>query len=282
MRPSEQKQDYYNEILKMNIRDVPGIYSLIINDKIYVGSAVNLFKRLNGHTNDLLANRHGNPYLQRAFNKHGNIQFKIIEYVMFKEDLVKREQYHIDKLKPKYNLAPRAGSMLGFKHSEETRKKISAIQIGKKLSPDVCKRMGESRRGIKRSEETRKKLSLAKMGDKNPFYKAGKNHPQYGTRRKPETIAKLSGKNNASSKSGFVYDAERDSCYVFQCLKTICKHIGVNYYTAKSAARNQTVLGERYRVTYCNVPKECETKFPLPPLINQIKINTENFITGNL
>jgi group I intron endonuclease len=45
-------------------------------------------------------------------------------------DTIKREQYYIDILKPKYNILQTAGSSLGHKHTEETREKISAARLG--------------------------------------------------------------------------------------------------------------------------------------------------------
>jgi hypothetical protein len=58
--------------------------------------------------------------------KYGYDKFKldILEYCG-KDILLKREQYYIDTLKPEYNLSLVAVSRLGFKHSEESRKKIS-------------------------------------------------------------------------------------------------------------------------------------------------------------
>ena len=34
---------------------------------------------------------------------------------------IKREQYYLDLQKPEYNILPTAGSLLGYKHSEETK-----------------------------------------------------------------------------------------------------------------------------------------------------------------
>src|SRR6266566_3352286 len=60
-------------------------------------------------------------------------------------------------LMPEYNISKTAGSILGFKHSMEARKKMSMAS-----------------RGRKSSEETKLKLSLATGGNKNPMF--GKHH----------------------------------------------------------------------------------------------------------
>ena len=37
---------------------------------------------------------------------------------------MKREQYYLDKLKPVYNIVEKAGSTIGYKHTEETLQKM--------------------------------------------------------------------------------------------------------------------------------------------------------------
>lgn len=53
--------------------------------------------------------------------KYGYINFtlEILEYCEPSE-VIFREQYYLDLLKPAYNILNKAGSSLGFKHSEET------------------------------------------------------------------------------------------------------------------------------------------------------------------
>ena len=45
-------------------------------------------------------------------------------------DLIKREQYYIDLLKPEYNILKIAGSSLGKVHTKETRAKMSSLNAG--------------------------------------------------------------------------------------------------------------------------------------------------------
>ena len=105
-----------------------GIYKIInkTNNHIYVGSAVDLKGRWSTHKNRLKDNKHHSIYLQRAYNKYGadNFVFEIIEECS-KDDLIKREQYYFDLLKPNYNVAKIAGSSLGLKHSKESSLKKS-------------------------------------------------------------------------------------------------------------------------------------------------------------
>ncbi len=53
--------------------------------------------------------------------KYGYSKFRleILEYCSV-ENLLEREQYYIDLLKPEYNILAVAGSSLGYKHTKET------------------------------------------------------------------------------------------------------------------------------------------------------------------
>lgn len=144
----------------MKIKSVIYCIENIINGKKYVGSAVNYIKRCNNHKSALRLKTHTNIKLQRAWNKYGegNLIFSILECVPNLDELVSREQYYIDTMKPWYNIAPCAHSMLGFKHTEESKNKISKnnakIWKGKKLPEWVKERMRKPK-----SDETRLKLS---------------------------------------------------------------------------------------------------------------------------
>lgn len=153
------------EILKEN-RGKCGIYRWVnqINGKSYVGSAVNLSKRLSEH---FIGNK-SNIIIQQAFDKYGlsNFSVEILEYCD-QQILIEREQYYLDLINKKYNLNPVAGSRLGAKHSEESRQKMS-----ERLH----------------SEETRKKISKALSGYKHPQYGLrGENSHNYGKTHSEET-----------------------------------------------------------------------------------------------
>lgn len=60
-----------------------GIYKILntVNGKIYIGSSVNLRKRLYEHRRLLRLSKHENYHLQNAFTKYGeqNFKFEIIK-----------------------------------------------------------------------------------------------------------------------------------------------------------------------------------------------------------
>jgi group I intron endonuclease len=130
-----------------------GIYQITCTPtgKIYIGSAINLHRRYKNHLTELRGNRHKNAYLQRAWNKYGELAFEysVIELVL-ESFLLEREQYWMDKLgactrKRGFNILPQAGSRIGSITPEDVRKKISDRMRGMP--------------GRKWSEETRARLS---------------------------------------------------------------------------------------------------------------------------
>ena len=56
---------------------------------------------------------------------YGNFSLEILEYCEPK-DLISREQYYLDLIKPEYNILKIAGSRLGAKHSLDVIAKIKA------------------------------------------------------------------------------------------------------------------------------------------------------------
>lgn len=166
------------------VQNVSGIYKIVnlITREFYIGSAVNLVKREREHFSLLNNNLHPNYHLQNSFNKHGeeNFKFEILEYCE-KENLIIREQYYLDTLKPQYNICKIAGSQLGmkrseeslrkrtlsrsgFKHTEEAKKKISIATKGKFHSQEVKEKIRQSNLGKKLSDETKNKIRSFNIG----------------------------------------------------------------------------------------------------------------------
>ena len=163
-------------ILKDN-RNKKGVYLWLnnINNKIYVGSSVNLTTRFYKYYSVKNLTLH-NTTINNALLKYGfsNFSLAIIEYIANKEDIIKREQYYLDLLKPEYNILKIAGSRLGYKHREETlelfkkrklteeaRKNLSIASTGRILTPEIREKLSNKRKGIRLSEETRAKISDA-------------------------------------------------------------------------------------------------------------------------
>jgi group I intron endonuclease len=131
--------------------------------KRYVGSAVDLSKRLKNYYSPLKLKRADN-YIARAllFHTHSAFSLTIIEFISIKdlslekarELILEREQVNINLLKPEYNILKVAGSLLGYKHTQESLTKISLSNLGKT-----------------HSVETVNKIKIALRGEKNPMSK---------------------------------------------------------------------------------------------------------------
>ena len=138
----------------------------IKTNHFYIGSTIILKKRWNEHKNDLKTNIHHSVYMQRSYNKHGKdcFTYKIISKCP-QEYLVKLEQWFIDNLKPKYNMAKNANRpQLGKKLSKERKLQISEFSknnlynLGRKASTETKNLMSYQRKGKKLKEETIKIL----------------------------------------------------------------------------------------------------------------------------
>lgn len=85
-----------------------GIYKItnIVNNKFYIGSSKNLYKREKQHFTLLKNNKNHCKLLQRAYNKYGKESFKFeILALCPLEYLFKLEQWFVNNFKPHYNIS---------------------------------------------------------------------------------------------------------------------------------------------------------------------------------
>lgn len=164
-----------------------------ITGKTYIGSSINLQKRLRNYFKisfleyDIKKNK---TLIYRSLLKHGysNFSLEILEYCE-PENVVSREQYYLDQLKPEYNILLNAGSSLGNKHSEETLTKMSE----------------------------------AKIGGKNPMFgKFGENSPNFGKVRseKAGRAAQKISVFNMKDKSTIEYDSIKAASVALKIIST--------------------------------------------------------------
>jgi group I intron endonuclease len=162
-----------------------GIYKIVntVNGKIYIGSSVFIYKRWNEHKNYLRKNAHHSLYLQRAWEKYGEVSFSFETIEECDPDhkiLQEREQYYFDLLKPEYNILKHAFSSKGHSPSVETRAKIS--QAARNISDETREKMAAAKRGRVFPKETRDLMSAAKIGKS----------------KTPEEIAKMQATKSAA------------------------------------------------------------------------------------
>jgi group I intron endonuclease len=170
--------------------DKSGIYYIqnLDNGKIYIGSAVSIVKRWSVHKHHLRRGAHCNKYLQSAWDKRGedSFIFGVIE-VVDKNILLEKEQFWIKNYESSnrekgYNLAPAAGSMLGYKHTEKTKSRLRIVGFPKGHTPwnkgknmegeykenfvkamrsEEVREARRNRVGFKHTDEAKKKISAA-------------------------------------------------------------------------------------------------------------------------
>jgi len=113
------------DILADNRKKI-GVYRWInkTNLKTYVGSSTNIGVRMYTYYS-LLSLAKSNRLIDRALLKYGfsNFTLEILEYCN-EENILEREQYYMDLLKPEYNIVEIAGSTLGYKHTPESLAKM--------------------------------------------------------------------------------------------------------------------------------------------------------------
>ena len=180
-----------------------------LKEKIYIGKLVDESKStyLGSGT-----------YVGRAIKKYGKENFSRItleDGITDHDYLCERERYWIafyDSTNPEigYNLCDGGGGTLGYKHSEETKNKMSEnrpdmsgenhYMFGKHHSKKTCEKMSESAKNRSPiTEETRKK-----MAESN----SGKNHPMFRKHRSEETKNKISEKLTGKTNMALITKKE--------------------------------------------------------------------------
>lgn len=148
-----------------------GVYILRVGPrKYYFGFTVDFSRRRWEHASRIAHGRHENPVLQRSYDKHGRIEFQPIAFCC-PGSAAKLEACLIQLCSSDCdcaNLRLEDGTTYAF--SEETRKRMSAASLGKPKSAEHARNIGAAKRGFKHSEQTKVKISAAKAG------RPGKRH----------------------------------------------------------------------------------------------------------
>lgn len=229
------------------------IYGIInkINGNKYVGSAINFYKRKTLHLKQLRKQLHHSKYLQNAWDKYGeeNFEFIILEKVDDKSLLITREQWWIDNSNSVYNVCKIAGSSLGVKRSDETRKKI-----------------GDAKRGFKHTLESRKKITENQTGEKHWGYgkklseetKAKKSESMkeyYKTHDHPNKNKKMSDEQKKIlskrwSKPIIQFDLENNKIREWESIKVAAKNLGITESTIVLYLKGKTKKPQKYKWEY--------------------------------
>jgi len=173
-----------------------GIYKIInvVNNKFYVGSAVDLKRRKARHFSELRNGRHNNRHLQAAWGKYGEqaFVFVVVEQlatdadllaaanVWLKEHVGKDHCYNIgvDATAPMLGMSGELSPTWGYRHSGENLKKIGVASKARVQSDDEKQKRRLTMRGKPQPAEVRAKISATLSGEGNFWY--GKKRPDHG------------------------------------------------------------------------------------------------------
>jgi group I intron endonuclease len=135
----------------------------LVNQHFYIGSTFRPTHREIRHFKDLRKGNHHCIRLQRAFNKHGetNFKFEVISDSNIEQELL--NEHHGKRYC--YNTAKDvAANMLGYKFSKASRLKLSKLNKGRKHTQEAKDKISKSNKGRKRTEEQNKVNSLLRTG----------------------------------------------------------------------------------------------------------------------
>ena len=209
-----------------------GIYQWthIESGKIYIGSAIDLSKRLNRYYSCLELKRVDN-YICRALLDHTHSAFSlaILEFIdilnLGKEETRKiilgQEQCYLNLVfsgedKPNsYNLLPTAGSSLGYKHTKQSLAKFS----------------GENHHMFGRTDE------------KNPFFG-----------RSEETLAKM---RDARGTTIYVYSTEKSTLEnTFCSAREAAEYFNCGHKTIMKYVKNKNIFQKQWILSTSLITKE--------------------------
>jgi group I intron endonuclease len=205
-----------------------GIYCWVnlINGKYYIGSGVDLRARVNDYFQKSYYKSRSNSLIVKPILKYGlgNFALVILEFTN-NEDLLSRENFYIETLKPEYNILKNASNSSGYKHTQKSIEKITKSTLGKKRSLDI-----------------RKAMSVSRMGNLNPMF--GKVVSNI-TRAKISST--LKGTKNKPSFPVEVLDLENNQTTNYSSMREAARSIGANYSTLIRRGKNNSLKAYKGR-----------------------------------
>ena len=175
-----------------------GIYKIInvVNNKFYVGSAVDLKRRKTRHFSELRTGRHNNRHLQAAWIKYGEQAFVFAvveelpedadllaaENVWLKEHVGKKYCYNIgvDATAPHLGMSGPLSPTWGHQHTDEAKARIGVASKARVQTDEEKAKRRATMRGKPQPASVRAKISAAMSGEKNYWY--GKKRPDHGAK----------------------------------------------------------------------------------------------------
>lgn len=137
-----------------------GVYQIYntCTGKRYIGSSINIERRLKEHYRNLKNHKHCNQHLQNAWNKYEEyLVFEPLEYCE-PDQCLKLEQQYMDyydaaNREHGYNIDAQAASA-GKHLSEETKQKLREAHLGKTIPPEIVEKVRKANTGKKKPKQS--------------------------------------------------------------------------------------------------------------------------------
>jgi group I intron endonuclease len=193
----------------------------------------------------------------RSLLKYGYSSFslEILEYC-HASNRIEREQHYLDFLQPEYNILKVAGSRLGFKHSEETKRKMRA----KALTSEWLERLKISNSS---PEHKAKRLEHLNRLHASPEFQAKRLEQLKRLNSSKEQLEHLKNLTAKQSHQVSVLDTLTNERTVYSSIKEVVRAIGVTAGAISKAFKKKSEKGEtnptievkkkRYKLTRLSV-----------------------------
>lgn len=226
----------------------------LASGRVYVGITIQrISKRWAYHRWALRNGIHMNPYLQNAWNKHGESAFEFIvfETCDSQEALNSAECQLIKALGGlAYNL--KSGGGFGGAPSDESRRKMSLASKGRPKSAETRRRMSEGSKGVKRQqtpEGQARALEARLKVFQRPEYRERRRQAALGRKHTLEARERM--RDAQAERYGMTYHLRSPdgTVYTTRYLTRFCDEHGLNYKNIRNVVDGNCKSSQGWTVT---------------------------------
>lgn len=176
----------------------------------------------------------------RALLKYGYSGFSLdILEICDISVLIQREQFYIDLLKPEYNILQVAGSLFGYKHTQESLDKMRDIALNRSEETKAKLREKALGRTYNHTEET--KIKLREIG-------LGRTHTDE-TKLKLKVIQSNRASHPVKGKSVRVEDTLTSQSNIYDSLRQAAEKLNSNHVSIRNYLDKGKLYRDRYLIT---------------------------------
>ena len=229
--------------MRIDNKNKAGIYcwTHIKSGKKYVGSSVDLYRRFTQYYNiKYIVRASKSSLICRALLKYGYSSFSLdILEICDISVIIQREQYYIDHLNPEYNILKVAGSLFGYKHTQESLDKMREIASNRSEETKAKLREKALGRTYNHTEETKIKLREIMLG---------KTHSEE-TKQKLKIIQSNRTIHPVKGKSIRIEDTLTSQINIYDSLRQAGKELNSNHVSMRNYLDKGKLYRNRYLIT---------------------------------